>query len=89
MSRPPLVTPILVAGTLQPSRQPFIQDVKRKSKKDRSSNAHALRRLRTTRERAKRPLASAAPPPPAPVHSFQIQSEHLPPPLNITNLGVR
>lgn len=40
----------------------FRQDVKRKLKKDLSSNARALRRLRTTRVSAKGTHASTAPP---------------------------
>ncbi|ORX94891.1 heat shock protein 70 [Basidiobolus meristosporus CBS 931.73] len=38
----------------------FVQEFKRKNKKDLSSNARALRRLRTACERAKRTLSSAA-----------------------------
>ncbi|PWN35827.1 putative heat shock 70 kd protein 2 [Meira miltonrushii] len=38
----------------------FVQEFKRKSKKDLTSNARALRRLRTACERAKRTLSSAA-----------------------------
>jgi len=38
----------------------FVQEFKRKHKKDLSSNARALRRLRTACERAKRTLSSAA-----------------------------
>ena len=38
----------------------FVQDFKRKNKKDLSSNPRALRRLRTACERAKRTLSSAA-----------------------------
>jgi len=38
----------------------FVQEFKRKNKKDLSSNPHALRRLRTACERAKRILSSAA-----------------------------
>ena len=38
----------------------FVQEFKRKNKKDISSNARALRRLRTACERAKRTLSSAA-----------------------------
>merc|ERR1719249_61981 len=38
----------------------FVQEFKRKSKKDLSSNKRALRRLRTACERAKRPLSSSA-----------------------------
>ncbi|ORY20236.1 putative heat shock protein 70, partial [Naematelia encephala] len=38
----------------------FVQEFKRKAKKDLSSNARALRRLRTACERAKRTLSSAA-----------------------------
>ncbi|KAJ7916116.1 70 kDa heat shock protein 1 [Mycena leptocephala] len=38
----------------------FAQEFKRKNKKDLSSNLHALRRLRTACERAKRTLSSAA-----------------------------
>lgn len=38
----------------------FVAEFKRKNKKDLSSNARALRRLRTACERAKRTLSSAA-----------------------------
>merc|ERR1712019_318388 len=38
----------------------FVQEFKRKNKKDLTSNARALRRLRTACERAKRTLSSAA-----------------------------
>ncbi|KAG8898574.1 hypothetical protein FRC00_002632, partial [Tulasnella sp. 408] len=52
---------ILKVGVVKPRyRDP--PDVKRKLKKDLSSNARALRRLRTTRARAKGAYASTAPP---------------------------
>jgi heat shock 70kDa protein 1/2/6/8 len=45
---------------VQPGKFPVVQEFKRKNKKDITSNARALRRLRTAAERAKRTLSTSA-----------------------------
>jgi heat shock protein 1/8 len=57
---PPGLNVVIIVLTDEKKVQHFVNEFKRKHKKDLSSNARALRRLRTACERAKRTLSSSA-----------------------------